>query len=398
MQKVIQTYNESIKGKEITVEELTADISEPVYMWILSSNYQEGFNQDILVGGKSNTPPPTPTTTSLAIKKIDDGGSQITSGVQFGLRIKGKTKYASNEFEYLSKEKDGLYVFENIQPGEYYIYETQNTNDGYNILNQPNYYNGIYSIVDGYLRREETIEIEEGFNNLANPIIFKNHKDPKKINIKIKKIDDGGNQITSGVQFGLRLKGENYASNVFKYLSRESDGLYIFENIEPNTYYIYETSNTNPGYNLEYQAEYYSDYTMENGYVRVGERTWSEADNNKIEIFKNKKTGSITLTKVDKNGNLINGIYFDLLSVDGINLPTHGDFEQYFAKLSPEAYNNKKIATQYTGQSAGNGKVKFENLKLGKYILRETNVTDNSLESYKRNIGSIVNDRWRIYN
>lgn len=228
--------------------------------------------------------------------------------------------------------------------------------------------------------------------------------------ITIKKKNNNGEDM-NGVQFALAVKdGQNFK---FEKLEPTSSGKVVFSGLKPGKEYrIFEFS-TLDGYSLDpndititksggspYKARSESFYASNGTFTSplcVQVTIPSGATVNYTYTVENKKRSSITLIKRDsQTNNPIPGINFDLLKLDDAYKNIEIDA---LRKKDWENDLSKHCTYKATGCTNTAGKIVFENLDYGSYILRETNNEDRTgnyknssngqTKGYSRNIGYI---------
>lgn len=157
-------------------------------------------------------------TASIKIIKKDEESLEPIKDVEFGLYKKDNTL-----IQKASTNKDGIIIFNDLYQGEYIIKEEKAN--------------------DNYLKRNEIFNIPTQYNKQVIKEITNKHK---KGNLKITKVDKDDNTITlGGIEFDL------YDSNnrFIRHLITDANGEAIIDNINTGSYILKETK-TKKEYNL----------------------------------------------------------------------------------------------------------------------------------------------------
>lgn len=206
-------------------------------------------------------------------------------------------------------DKNGEILLNNLKIGKYYIKEKTN------------------QIIDGYTINE-TIKYFE--LKSEEPVIIYFENEPLKGNIEIIKKDEEGNFVEN-VKFGLYDEHNNLIDEKYTNIS----GYLIFENLKVGKYVIRE---------LETKNEYVKNIKEYEIYLEIDNKN-NKIINKELEIINNYKKGTIIIKKVDINNEQLEKAKFVLYNS-----------------------NYEEVASGITAQ---NGEIRIENLKIGKYYLKE---------------------------
>ena len=180
---------------------------------------------------------------NLIIPKQDSSWKKITGNVTFKIYSTSDTNLTYTA----DVKSDGNATFTNIEPGKYTIYETVNTNKGYDIKHQGNNYdNSIKGAIIGSvtINSGETITLDSVTNT-------------KYGNLTIRKKDEGTKSELNGAKFVLKEINGNKEKD-YKTIDITSNGKVAVEKIPYGTYKLYEI-HAPEGYSLRVQPGYNAD-------------------------------------------------------------------------------------------------------------------------------------------
>lgn len=256
--------------------------------------------------------------------------------------------------------------------------------------------------------------IYAGRKTTSNPPVVNPPVDkPIYGSITVKKRDlNNSNNTTAldGAEFALaKLENGSYR---YKQMGKISGGKFTFSNLDEGNYWVFEWSTLN-GYSLNAQDIKINgtSKSAKDGYGFIDANneifarplcyevsiSKNNSNNNFSVTVYNKKNNRITLIKRDsQTNNPIPGINFDLLKLDDAYKNIEIDA---LRKKDWENDLSKHCTYKATGCTNTAGKIVFENLDYGSYILRETNNEDRTgnyknssngqTKGYSRNIGYI---------
>ncbi len=249
------------------------------------------------------------------VLKLDEDGKTI-AGAKFGLFRNDETEYTEeNALMTAVSSAGGIFRFENIPVGIWVVRELVPA-EGF-VLNEQSYQVSI-------TEHEQVVEI-----TLENRYI--------RSDILGHKVDEDGKAI-AGTLFGLFKDGTEEFTEDTAFMTAESDetGIFRFEQIRYGKWIVKElrpASGFVPNEKL-YEVNVSEDgavieFTVENKYIR----------------------GNIEGLKVDEDGNTIEGAVFGL-----------------FAESTEEFTEENAVMTAVSG---ADGKFLFENIRYGKWIVKE---------------------------
>ncbi|SFG85159.1 SpaA isopeptide-forming pilin-related protein [Sporolactobacillus nakayamae] len=251
---------------------------------------------------------------SVELKKVDQGGNGL-EGAEFKI-IDSEGKTVQDQ---LKSDKDGKVTAENLKPGNYSFVETK--------------------APEGYLLNADRIDFTIKDEAAGKPVIV---KAPDAVNYKgtveLTKVDSDGNAL-EGAEFKIiDADGKTIQEN----LKSDKNGNVTAENLKPGKYQFVETI-APEGYLLNDKK-----IDFEIPQTAFGKPVTVQAPD-AINY-----QGSVELTKVDPNGNGLEGAEFKIIDANG-------------------------KAMQENLKSDKNGKVTAENLKPGKYSFVETKAPEGYL-------------------
>lgn len=230
------------------------------------------------------------------------------------------------------------------------------------------------------------------------------------ITVKKRDLNDKNNTTAlDGAEFALaKLENGSYR---YKKMGKISGGKVTFSNLDEGDYWVFEWSTLN-GYSLNAQ-DIKINGTSKNakdgfGFIDGNNEVFARPLCYEVSISKNNSNNNFSVTVYNKKNNritvikkdsqtkkVIPGINFDLLKLD----------DAYKGKTEKELRNldwnslSKHCARIATGCTDKNGKIVFEDLDYGSYIIRETNNEDRTgnykysskgqTKGYSMNIGYI---------
>ena len=264
---------------------------------------------------------------SVLGKKIDEDGFAIC-GALFGLFRADEKEFAEETAILTCKSnEDGVFFFENVPYGKYIVREIEAAPAF--ILNESNY--GV--VID---EKEKTVElvIENKF---------------KVGSVKTVKVDkDYPENTLSGAVFEIYSDvdgNKEFDAEIDRFVGEMAEGengFYTMENLRYGGYFLYEK--TAPEGFLRDDGYYYFEI-RENGVTVTVE---NEAG---VGFVNEAKKGNVKIIKKDSDsGDLLSGVEFGLYDSQG-----------------------KEIAK---GVTSDNGELVFENIRLGKYELKELTQKD----------------------
>ena len=263
---------------------------------------------------------------SVKVVKVGEENN-LLEGAEFTIYNKSDVDF-KNPIETKTTDANGQAVFENLEYGDYVVRETK-APEGYNL-----------EVVGDETSQNREVSITE--NLKVYELEYSNTK--IRGSIEITKFGENADTL-EGVEFTLYEKADSEFKNPILVAITDANGVAKFENVQYGEYVIKETK-AKAGYNN-------SDKTVE---INVSE-------NEKLykATFENTKIrGSIEVIKKDDKGRLVSGTEFTLYSYDDVN------FEN---PLQPPALTDE------------NGRVKFENVEYGRYIVKETKAAEGYLIS-----------------
>lgn len=321
-------------GAKIYVKEISTDeyyiLNEKKYKVVFDYAGQETETVHITINGDEAIENKLIRGSVLG-KKIDEDGFSIC-GALFGLFSADATEF-TEETAMLTCESNeiGVFLFENIPYGRYIVREIK-VAPAY-VLNENNF----EVVIDEH---DETIEliIENEFIIGAVQTIKVDKDYPENtlagavfeiyVDVNANKLFDKGIDLL----VGKMTEGEN--------------GIHTMENLRYNGYFLYEE--TAPEGFIKDDNYYYFEI-LENGTVTIENEAGIGFINDAIK-------GSVKIIKKDaESGNLISGVEFALYSSDG-----------------------NEVSRGVTDE---NGELIFENIRFGKYELREIKPKDGYLKN-----------------
>ncbi len=240
-------------------------------------------------------------------------------------------------------DKTGRIDFENLILGDYCFIETK-TLSGYRIDENYNCYDlktlyGVYVEKINYLKRGhlKLNKLDKHFN-----LPIKN----SRIKFQIKNLDT--NQYIS-------IDGSNT-------LEINDDGYLIVDNLLYGTYEIKEIS-TSPIYELN----------KEPLIIKVNDKTVNEDNFVEVNFYNTLKKGSINITKSGEKFNFKTGNY-EITDLSDIEFSLYANEDILSYDLGIIYSKGDIIDIQSTNKK---GQIKFDNLVLGSYCIKETRTNDN---------------------
>ncbi|MFT8311643.1 MAG: SpaA isopeptide-forming pilin-related protein [Sporolactobacillus sp.] len=216
---------------------------------------------------------------SVELTKVDPSGKGL-KGAEFKI-IKAKAKGKAVR-QHLTSDENGKVSANGLKPGKYSFVETK--------------------APEGYLLNDETIDFEIPKTALGKPVTV---KAPDAINyqgsVELTKVDSNGNGL-EGAEFKIVDADSN---PVQEHLKSDKDGKVTAENLKPGKYSFEETK-APEGYVLNKTKIDFEIADHAKGVPTV--ITAGNAVNYK---------GSVELTKVDSDGNGLEGAVFNLVDKDG---------------------------------------------------------------------------------
>ena len=179
--------------------------------------------------------------------------------------------------------------------------------------------------------------------NKDNSFTFKNTQIPKDGSVTIIKKDSKNQKVLSGVTFELLDKDKRLITTS----KTGSTGIARFSNLEYGKYYIREKE-TIKGYKLNSQLH---EVNISNANKSIALSLYNEPIEKTIKVIKK-----------DNNGELLKDAEFTLFKKDGLEL----------TKVESKVTNAK-------------GEIEFSNLRIGRYVLRETKAP-NGFRPYSKDI------------
>ena len=265
------------------------------------------------------------TTNSIEFNKKDTEG-RIVVGAKFGLYDKDGKLIQTQD----SKE-NGVVIFNNIAPGKYTIKETE--------------------APEGYLKSEDVKEVEviESHKTIY-PGDFYNTK--IRSSVEFFKKDNYGKVVT-GAHFGIYdTKGKLVQEQI-----SDGNGLVRFDDIALGKYTVKEIS-APAGYEMSDKVR--------------GVEVKTHKDTIELEDFINiKTTNSVEFFKKDNEGRIVAGAKFGIYDKD-----------------------NKLVEEQI---SDGKGLVKFDNLALGSYTVKEISAPSGYIKSDRTVDLEVKSDKETVY-
>lgn len=264
------------------------------------------------------------------IKKTNTGSP--LSGAEF-------TLYKGDEVVGIpvTSDEDGGVVFNGIEPGIYTVKETKAPN-GYNMINDD------ISVEISISQDMTFVEVKYNGELSNEPYVIENELVDVYGNIIINKVDSKGNAL-SGSEFKLYSSSDLSFENPIRTVLSDENGKVIFDHMDLGAYVIKETKATDGYYKssdviiTEITRNANLTYTDIKYKVNDGEFTES------IPEVKNESI-IVELSKQDTSENPLSGAEFTL-------------------------YNENNSAVQVI-TSNDFGEVKFENIPIGKYTIKET--------------------------
>ncbi|MBO1004136.1 SpaA isopeptide-forming pilin-related protein [Pseudogracilibacillus auburnensis] len=251
----------------------------------------------------------------VELTKIDSDTKEALEGVVFELQDKdGHTLQ-----EDLTTDASGKIIVEGLEPGDYYFKEVQALH-GYELL---------VDEIPFTIKADQIKVLELG--PVENDIILGS--------VELSKVDaDNNNAALEGVEFKL----EDAEGNIVKEnLTTNSEGKIKVDQLRPGTYYFIETNA------LEH-------YKINKDPIEVVVEK-AQTETAKVQVENSLITGAVELTKKGEDGNLLEGVVFEL-----------------------QDDNGEKISEHTTD---ANGKITVDNLKPGFYQFVET----KSIDGYEIN-------------
>lgn len=201
----------------------------------------------------------------------DQQGNRNEDGVIYKkyVKIKNLAKVDDAKDEYtFTTDSNGKFKLSNLKTGHYKIYETK-IPEGYKVTdelrdNEPipgangKFVNEFFVDIDGDIKKNEHGVVDEDGENLITTI----KNTPITGKIKVKKVDEDDNTLViKGAEFTLYDENKETVINT---ATTGEDGIAIFEDLKPGTYYIKETT-TPEGYqnpNKIWKVEIVDDKTV----------------------------------------------------------------------------------------------------------------------------------------
>lgn len=266
----------------------------------------------------------TPAVTDVSFTKQSSGDDTIKlNGGSF--KISGESE--AGPYEDTATAKDGEVKFENVPVnanGAFYTIEELIPPPGYQLTNDKLTVEVTYETGDRLAVASPVFK--DGLSILKNtPAPYL----PGSASISVLKTDEDGNKLAGAVFTLYDSTGKTVAAAV-----SASDGLAQFKNIAPNASYTIRETTAPEGYELSNEViSVTAGDSTTHSFTMVNKRL----DNGK---------GNIVITKTDENGVLLPGASFTLYDKDG-----------------------KAIATAV---SDATGTVRFADIPVGSYTIRET--------------------------
>ncbi|MAS37945.1 MAG: hypothetical protein CL610_28380, partial [Anaerolineaceae bacterium] len=285
---------------------------------------------------------------------IQDGGEPGLQGVTVTLYDGG-----NNEIDTTTTDADGLYLFEDLVPGDYYVDFAPLTD--YNISPQDaGADDTVDSDADPATGQTATTDLTSGESDLtwdAGMYQYASVGDYVWHDTNANGVQDGGEPGLQGVTVTLYDSGDNEIDTT----TTDADGLYLFEDVVPGDYYIVFTPLTD--YNISPQdagaddtidsdadtttdatttitlSSNEEDLTWDAGmyqYASLGDRVWSDTNDNGIQDGGEPGVENVTVTLYDGDDNEI-----DTTTTDGTGLYLFEDLvpgDYYVEFTLPDGY------------------------------------------------------------
>ncbi|GAF21648.1 collagen adhesion protein [Bacillus sp. JCM 19047] len=215
---------------------------------------------------------------SVGLTKVGESGETLEGAVFSLFDTEG------NELEAgLTTDEDGRIVVENLEPGSYYFVETE-APFGYELDDTPLAFEIVFN---------QEVQLELTKENTLIPGA-----------IELTKVDEDGT-ILEGVEFELQ---DSEGNTLREGLLSNEEGKLLIDDLAPGHYQLIETA-TLPGYELDSTPIVFE--------IGLGETTVGE-----LRFVNEFTPGSVGLTKVDQEGETLEGAVFSLFDVEDIELKT----------------------------------------------------------------------------
>ncbi|MCI9434027.1 MAG: Cys-Gln thioester bond-forming surface protein [Bacilli bacterium] len=319
-------------------ENYTVDLNRQEYNLLITNELEKGSITIQKYGEIFNT-----ETFNYSLKELENVEFKLIANEDI-VAPEGTIYYKKGDIVAIkTTDETGRLDFENLILGDYCFIETRTLN-GYEIDNNPNCYDlknlyGVYVEKINYAKRGH-LKLNKLDKVSDIPIKNSNTK------FQIKNLDTSQYILIDG-------------SNI---LEINSDGYLIINNLLYGTYEIKETS-TSPIYELN----------TEPLIIEINDKTINEDNIVEVNFYNTLKKGNINIIKNGEKFNFKTGNY-EFISLSGIEFSLYANEDIFSPNLGITYSKGDIIDIQTTNKK---GQIKFDNLILGSYCIRETRTNDS---------------------
>lgn len=319
-------------------ENYTVDLNRQEYNLLITNELEKGSITIQKYGETFDT-----KTLNYSLRELESVEFKLIANEDI-VAPEGTIYYKKGDTVAIKKtDKTGRLDFENLILGDYCFIETKTLND-YEIDNNSNCYDlktlyGVYVEKINYLKRGH-LKLNKLDKNSKMPIENSNTK------FQIKNLDT--NQY-------ILINGNNI-------LEVNNDGYLIINDLLYGTYEIKEIS-TSPIYELN----------IEPLIIKINDKMINNDNMVEVNFYNTLKKGNINIIKNGEKFNFKTGNY-EFINLSGIEFSLYANEDIPSYDLGITYSKGDIIDIRTTNQK---GQIKFDNLVLGSYCIRETRTNDN---------------------
>ncbi len=328
--------------------------------------YEDGFaeyvtDDEVVYKAIVNLP-----LSELVLVKIDGEGNAVSGG-KFGLYRVEEQEDESEEFVLIAgpvaADENGFIRFENVHFG-YYVIREDEAPEGYLATDQM----VLVSLIPATEGLSVDINYDSDFYHEIDEFTYAALMNIPLAKIEIAKVDAKTNELltdSAGGKFGLYLK-EGSPYPLIQEVDLDQYGFIVFEGLEPGIYLVMEES-APEGYNhymysITVEITINEEGTMyEIEYIDAAEY---EIDEVTVPAIYNVPWTDVVVSKLNQFGNPVRGGEFGLYRIDQDN----------------EGWSEVLVGTT---EADGNGLVKFADVPVGLYVVKEHEAPNKHIATEK---------------